>query len=52
MFVLLGSVVFVCVVLVYLVGMWVLMQQFCQCICLIFDEFEYVSEMFVDVCFV
>ncbi|MCT7325831.1 Crp/Fnr family transcriptional regulator [Ralstonia mojiangensis] len=46
--VLLGSAAFARVVSAYPAGMWALMQQLCQRIRLIFDEFEHASEMPAD----
>ena len=43
--ILLGSAAFARVVSAYPAGMWALMQQLCQRIRLIFDEFEHASEM-------
>jgi CRP-like cAMP-binding protein len=46
--VLLGSAAFARVVAAYPAGMWALMQQLCERIRLIFDEFEHASEMPAD----
>ncbi|MGR5396946.1 helix-turn-helix domain-containing protein, partial [Vibrio alginolyticus] len=43
-----GSAAFARVVAAYPAGMWALMQQLCQRIRLIFDEFEHASEMPAD----
>lgn len=46
--ILLGAAAFARVVAAYPAGMWALMQQLCQRIRLIFDEFEHASEMPAD----